>query len=149
MKSDLINHKFYPSKGLSIILAIALLMFSIVSCDKDDDVVLTNTQYLTSSPWIIEGVNSGDASVDAEFLSFLSNATFTFETAGTYIFTFLNDPTNNGDGIWEFNAAETLVILDKGSTDQDDWTVMTLNSTQFKFSIVDSSAGAVEITFKH
>jgi len=150
MKSDLINHKFCPSKDLSIILAIALLMFSTVSCNKDDDVVLTKTQLLSSSPWVFEGVDSGDASIDALFNIFLAGATFTFTASGTYVASFPSDTSNDGNGIWEFNASETVITFDKGTADEDIWNILVLNANQLRFSFEDSDLGiTIEIFFKH
>ena len=150
MKSDLINHKFCPSKGLSIILAIALLMFSTVSCNKDDDVVLTKTQLLTSSPWVFEGVETGDLTFDVLFNFFLIGAKITFTTSGTYVFTFTLDPSSDENGTWKFNASETVITLDNGTPPPEDWNILVLNANQLKISFEDSDVGStVEILFKH
>ncbi len=147
---NLISHKFCPGKGLSIILAIALLMFSTVSCNKDDDVVLTKTQLLTSSPWVFEGVDSGDASIDALFNIFLAGATFTFTASGTYVASFPSDTSSNGNGTWEFNASETVITFDKGTADEDVWNILVLNANQLRFSFEDLDlAITIEIFFKH
>ena len=144
-----INHKICLRKGKCFSIILALFLFSLMSCDNDDGVVLTKTELLTSSPWIFDGIDSGNPSADALSAAFLTGATFTFTITGTYEFTFL-DSSNNNNGLWEFSGDERSIILEKNTKDEDDWSILALNANQLHISFVDLDLGTtVEILFRH
>ena len=134
------------NKLLSLMLMMAFVMFSITSCD-DDDGAVTNTQLLTSAPWIFQSLSTGDAMLDASLSLLFNGFNITFSADGTYTVNFPADPTSGGPGVWRFNVEETQLVLDEGTTNELVITIITLNSTTFVFTITeDVGAGPIPIT---
>jgi hypothetical protein len=133
-------------------ISLLLLILSVgISCDSDDEVGVTKTQYLTVFPWVIGAVDSGDATMDTEFYAYLSNATFTFKAEGTFSFVFEDTPADTGKGNWEFNDGETALFLNIGTQDEDEWKIISIDQNNFVFTFEESDPviRTVKITLKH
>lgn len=134
------TNKYAMKSKLNIVL---LLMFiiSAISCSKDSQSTTpTKTAYLTKAPWKYVNVEVGTNNVftslwDSLELCVKDNIT-TFNTNKTYqevegaTKCDSGDPDIAASGTWQFNADETLLIMDILS-----YQVITLNENTLKVQI--------------
>lgn len=120
------------------ILQAAIIIILVVGCNIiDDDPVEDNTIYLTNSIWTFNSVTGYNDFQTQLALASNNNMTYQFDINGTYASVILGA---SGDGIWEFNVDESLIILDTGTAVVLEWTIVTLNETELIISFKDSAA---------
>lgn len=124
-----------------LVLFILGSLFLFSSCSKDDDPTLTKTQLLTQNTWKYSSGTSSDP-LGQLALAFFSGAEYSFKADKTYSGLLLTLPI---DGKWEFSADETKLILDKGTTEEQTFEIVTLNASAFDYKIVD---GSLTLTLK-
>jgi len=120
------------------ILQAAIIIISLVGCNIiDDNPVEDNTIYLTNSIWTFNSLTGYNDFQTQLALASNNNMTYQFDINGTYASVILGA---SGDGIWEFNVGESLIILDTGTAVVLEWTIVTLNETELIISFKDSAA---------
>lgn len=128
-------------KLLSTLLLLASVLL-ISSCKKDDDPVLTKTQLLTQNTWKYSSGTSSDPAIQA-ILVLYNGQEYVFKIDKTFTGILGGFPVS---GVWEFSENETHLILNKGTTDEVDFEITTLDATILELKIVDTG---VIITLKY
>jgi hypothetical protein len=128
-------------KNLSkiFLLFVALgVTIATTSCNKEEEP--TNTELLTKTWRITEVYINSQLASDTGFNSFR----LTFSTAGTYSLTYTGGAEN---GVWEFNADETQIIIDKGTADEFIWEILSLTIDASRLRTTDDDGDVLEYVF--
>jgi hypothetical protein len=111
-------------KTINVFFSLAILALGFTACDKDqDEVAPTKTDLLTAKTWKMTGLKVDpplevdDIVIDDLFETCMSDNTLKFNVNHTYV---ADEGSNNcypedpqtESGEWEFNAAETELIID-------------------------------------
>ena len=114
--------------NLSFLIFLFVCLLTVSGCKKDDE-PLTKTDILTAKAWKFQdlvafGQNLTTLGVGS-FLGPVANSDFKFNRDGTYVAT--NRTTNaSAPGKWEFDTNETKLILDKGTSSESTFDILTL-----------------------
>ena len=142
---------------------ITLLIFAIVGlagCDKDDNGNgADKTSLLTAHIWKFDNASttSTDPLIQAmvTMMSTLvyTDATMNFNADGTYAMTIKNPLTQQDEtdsGTWEWNSDESKVIIDKGTEDEAESTIVTLTSDVLEHTMTEEEddLGIIELTMR-
>ena len=119
-------------------LQVAIMIFSVVACQiMVDDLVEDNTIKLTRKIWAFDSIAGYNDFQTQLGLASFNKMTYHFNVNGTYASVILGA---SGAGIWEFNADKSVIILDSGTVDVIEWTIITLNVTELIVSFKDPDA---------
>ncbi len=119
-----------------IIIALFAGVLFFQSCEKDDKTV-SKKDLLVSHVWGYDSLEVSD--MDDEGLVFSAallhlvyqNGVLEFNNDGTYN---LNSDLTNIDGVWEL-ASNNIVIFDKATDDEMEWTIVKINSSEAHFKM--------------
>lgn len=128
--------------NLKSLLAMAMMASVLIlsSCGKDDDPAKSKTVLLTQHTWKFSAVTSDFPGFDLfkeEFATDYESDEFKFNEDKTYTYTNTADASANMSGKWEFSSDETKLILDKGTDDEETYTVVKLDEGTLETSITD------------
>jgi hypothetical protein len=134
------------------LVIIAFALFNITGCEKKDkDDGVDKKALLTGHIWNFDQLTTTSTNSDIQFgvnliAAFMTNATLSVFTNGTYTMTILGEA---GNGTWEFNANETSVILDKGTADEVEQQIIQITSAalELKEMVQDSTYGNFDMTY--
>ncbi|HEV7780916.1 MAG TPA: lipocalin family protein [Chitinophagaceae bacterium] len=141
------------------LLSLTLVLFALVSCDKDDDTPApkTKTELITSGTWKFQSASAGgvDISTAPQIACFVDNTiTFSSATAGSISEgAVICAPTTAGPFTWNFATGETELVLSgpliPGGTNT--FTIVSLNETNLVVSqnVNFPPPTLITITFKH
>lgn len=119
-------------------LQVTIIILSVIACDIIvDDLVEDNTIILTNKIWTFDSITGYNDFQTQLGLASFNNMTYHFNVNGTYASVILGA---SGEGIWEFNADKSVIILDSGTVDVIEWTIITLNITELIVSFKDTDA---------
>lgn len=149
------------TKFQRLFLVGALTSAVLIGCDPDKDedpaptttTTATKTQLLTSIAWrqvaavASPGIDTGGVAPVTNIISFMDACELdnkhTFKTDKTYVDdegATKCDPADpqTTTGTWEFNSGETKLLLDKGTADEMEMTLVEITSSTLKLSFKDS-----------
>lgn len=122
----------------------------IIGCEKKEEEP-DKTALLTNHTWNFSELTTSSTDADVQLAvnliaAFMTNATMTFTTGGTYTITMLGQPAT---GSWEFNASETTITLDKGTEDESVQDIIKLTSSvlETKEMVQDVDYGEFDISY--
>lgn len=140
-------------KRIHGILSFVVLLFALIiisGCEKKEDEP-DKTALLISHVWNFDQLTTSSTNADIQLAvnliaAFMTNATMTFASNGTYTMVVLGQPDT---GTWELNEAETSITLNKGTDDESIQQIIRLTSSvlEAKEIVVDEDYGEFDITY--
>lgn len=140
---------------LKIYFAI-LVISGLFGCEKEDPMVLSRSELITSNTWVFKGVKArgvGDLAtvlaIEYEFSTKYKGTEMKFNDDGTATWKQLDGSVYNG--IWYFNQDLTVITAAFENMASEDYTIIELTSSVMvvKVNIDDVVAGAtIEITLQ-
>lgn len=131
----------------------SLFMVSLTSCDKDEDEGLSKTELLTGGEWTGDQIWMLGKNVTEELKAYNVSASKTkinFKKDGSYTTKYDGDVMEEGD--WEFGSGEKVIITDKGTSDETEYKVNKLTSSELHleglFPIDESAEMSMEVRLK-
>jgi hypothetical protein len=134
------------------ILSILVLSVIAIGCDKDEDGNGPDKQgLLTAHVWNFDKLTTNSTDQDVQLLvnlmgAFMTGATATFSANGTYTISILGETDS---GTWELSGDGKKIIMDKGTDDETEVTIVTLTSDvlEFKESVTDEGL-TFDVTYR-
>ena len=123
---------------------ILLLAFFTACNDNVTEVLDNNTVRLTKKTWTFESLTGFDEITNSLASTLLNGTTYDFNIDGSYDAVNLGQPQS---GSWKFNTTMTIIILNAGTADALEWTIITLNVTKLIITQPDSGAVSGKVTF--
>lgn len=126
--------------GLTVV---SLLLFN--SCVPEDEIVIDKALLLTDGAWKFKEVDDNDDFVKDFYEGLYAGRVIDFNSDGTFS---QNLAIYNSTGDWSLNANQTLLMYDVGSTEAEEWEILSISSTEL-FYEVDFSGTMVKIRYTH
>jgi hypothetical protein len=128
-------------KNTSLFYALmALLLVGLTSCPKDKDPAPpTKTELLTAHTWKVNTIMlNGVDFTNRQEVAYFKNSEVDFKADKTYSW---KTSQGNDTGVWEFNAAETTIIENKGTQGENEWGVdeLTRESLKIRTTLYDAN----------
>lgn len=118
-------------------IAITMFTLMLLSCGTDDPKV-DKRALLVGVKWTFSEVEAEDELTQGLITSLYQGSTFTFNANGSYNGEFGDWIDNLAyEGTWELTTDEKKIILDKGTDDESNLEIVTLDKNTFSFEDED------------
>ena len=135
-----------------VIRAIAIVsLFGTLVLSSCADIVESRTELLTNGPWKVQSLSNPDldATTLAFYQAFLSLVEYEYFDDGTYTVTLADTSLGSPDaGTWAFNDDASMLTTDRGTADEEQYTIVDLTKESLTYSY-DDSTGTTTIIWTH
>ncbi|MEM9986882.1 MAG: hypothetical protein AAF804_17450 [Bacteroidota bacterium] len=125
-----------------------LILIPIFMLSGCADILETRTEILTSGTWEFQSISNPDFDSDTQelYTGILSLATLTYLADGTYEVEFEPNTFEDYTGTWSFNDDASVITIEAGTSDEEDFNVIDLSEGLFRYTYQDS-LGTSTVTY--